>query len=242
MPRQARLVIPGYAMHVIQRGNDRKTCFRSHRDYLVYLVLLRDCSVEAGCLIHAYCLMPNHVHLLLTPRGIDSCAAQMHGVSQRYAAYFNRRYDRTGTLWEGRFKSCLVDSAEYMLACHRYIEMNPVRAGLVTTPAEYSWSSFQGNAGLRKDSILTAHPERERLSTETYVDLFGETLTNTLLMDIRNAANSGCPLGSQTFKEVIERSTGRRVEKLKPGPKKAPSRGSESSVAVPDLFSGGGVS
>jgi putative transposase len=241
MPRQARLILTGCAVHVIQRGNDRKPCFLDDRDFLVYLALLGDLSAHAQCAIHAYCLMTNHVHILLTPRLKESCALLMHGIGQRYAAYFNRRYARTGTLWEGRFKSCLVDSADYALACYRYIEMNPVRAGIVSLPDQYPWSSVHGNCGTRNDPILAPHAEYEALGSTAYRALLVEELPQPLLSDLREAVNGGRPLGSQRFKDGVERSTGRRTTKLKPGPKKAEAA-TESSVAVPDLFSGGGVS
>ena len=128
MPRLARLVVPDVALHVIQRGHDRKPCFRHDTDHLVYLSNLAELSRRTRCAVHAYCLMTNHVHLLLTPSDERACATLMRNLGQRYVQYFNRRYERSGTLWEGRYRSCLVESAAYVLACYRYIERNPVRA------------------------------------------------------------------------------------------------------------------
>jgi len=155
MARQPRLVLPDTALHILQRGVDRDDCFREPTDRLVYLTLLRDLSAAARCAIHAYCLMTNHVHLLLTPGDIDGPATLMCKLGQRYVPYFNRRYGRTGTLWEGRFKSFLVESARYVLGCYRYIELNPVRAGMVAAPAAYAWSSHGGNIGLVENRLLS---------------------------------------------------------------------------------------
>lgn len=158
MARQPRLVVPDIALHIVQRGVDRKDCFREDTDRLVYLTLLRDFSAATGCSIHAYCLMTNHVHLLLTPTDASGPATLMYRIGQRYVPYFNRRYGRTGTLWEGRFKSCLVDSARYVLGCYRYIELNPIEAGMVAAPASYPWSSYCGNAGIVETSS-SAHTQ-----------------------------------------------------------------------------------
>lgn len=207
-------------MHVIQRGNDKQPCFLADQDYLVYLALLGAQSARTGCAIHAYCLMTNHVHMLLTPQRVISIAALMHAIGQRYAAYFNRKYGRTGTMWEGRFKSCLVDSAEYTVACYRYIEMNPVRAGMVRQPDQYPWSSSNGNCGMRHDLILTPHPEYEAIGPGAYRAVLLDQLPEGLLTVLRETVNSGRPLGARAFKDSIERSTGRRTTKRKPGPKK----------------------
>src|SRR5689334_18110501 len=163
MGRFARLVVPDVALHVVQRGNNRQACFLHDNDRLVYLSLLRNGAVFRHCALHAYCLMTNHIHLLVTPKGGEGCSLMMRDVGRDYAAYFNRRYERTGSLWERPFKSCLVDSAAYVLACYRYIERNPVRAGMVDHPGAYAWSSYQANA-LRHDALLTPHPEYIALS------------------------------------------------------------------------------
>jgi putative transposase len=126
MGRRARLIVPGLPVHVVHRGNNRLTCFQQEGDYLVYRALLLQGSRQFKCAVHAYCLMGNHMHALLTPPDASGLAGFMHGTAQRYAYYYNRRYDRTGTLWEGRFRSSIVDSSEYLLACYRYIELNPV--------------------------------------------------------------------------------------------------------------------
>src|SRR3954464_288959 len=159
MARQPRLIVPDVALHIVQRGVDRQDCFSEETDRVVYLSLLRELCEETRCAVHAYCLMTNHVHLLLTPAAPDGPSVLRRKVGQRYVPYFNRRYSRTGTLWEGRFKSCLVDSPRYVLGCYRYIERNPVEARMVATPISYRWSSYAGNAGLADDQLLTPHVE-----------------------------------------------------------------------------------
>jgi putative transposase len=145
MPRRARLVIPCIPWHIIERGNNRSAGFYDTGDYQFYLDTLSEQAVNSDCDIHAFCLMTNHVHLLLTPNVNDSAASLMKQLGQRYAQFINRTYHRSGTLWEGRFRSCLVQNARYTLVCYRYIEMNPVRAGIVSHPAEYRWSSYRVN-------------------------------------------------------------------------------------------------
>src|SRR5687767_2293349 len=164
MARHPRLILPGVALHVIQRGNNRNACFAHDSDYLTYLAHLRHLSRQYQCDLHAYCLMTNHVHLLLTPQESEACSFMMRDLGRSYVRYFNRRHDRTGTLWEGRFRSCIVESAEYVLACYRYIELNPVRAGIVGQAVAYLWSSHAANSGARHDPSLSPHAELEALS------------------------------------------------------------------------------
>src|SRR5688500_18849365 len=193
MPRQSRLVIPGVAMHVIQRGNNRSACFGARSDYLLYLLHLNELAKKFVCMVHAYCLMPNHVHLLLTPSSDEGCRCLMRELGQRYVQYFNRRHGRTGTLWEGRFRSSIVESARYVLACYRYIEMNPVRAALAQRPHAYEWSSHRANIAEQSDSLLTPHAEFVALGRDpaarsaAYLGLFEHALEATLLAEIRAA-------------------------------------------------------
>lgn len=203
MARQARFLLPGVAAHVIQRGNNRGTCFRIAGDYLAYLSFLRELSAKFECAVHAYCLMPNHIHLLITPPSADACAGMMRELGYRYARYFNRRYARTGTLWEGRFRSCVTDSARYVLACYRYIELNPVRAGLSSRPDAYEWSSHAVNVGQRTNLFLAAHPEFLALGTtaetrkQAYVGLIEQALDPAMVSAIRKATHSGQRLGTE---------------------------------------------
>jgi len=145
------LSLPGIPWHIIQRGNNRSVCFHGEQDYQFYLHCLKEFADKFGCAVHAYVLMTNHVHLLLTPAREDSARLLMKHLGQRYVQYINRTYQRSGTLWEGRFRSCLTQSEEYVLACYRYIELNPVRAGMVMRPQDYRWTSYHAN-GLGKAS------------------------------------------------------------------------------------------
>ena len=204
MGRQARFVLPGVALHVIQRGNNRSSCFRGSSDYQVYLSCLRELSAKFECGVHAYCLMTNHVHLLVTPPSAAACAGMMRELGQRYVRYFNQRYLRTGTLWEGRFRSCVAESARYVLACYRYIELNPVRAGLAHSPEAYEWSSHRVNRGMRADAaLLSPHVEFLALGTtieartRAYVELFEQALDPAVVTAIRKATHAGRRLGSE---------------------------------------------
>jgi putative transposase len=232
MTRQARIVVPGIPMHIVQRGNARMACFREERDYLVFMALVQEASHSAECRLHAYCLMPNHVHLLVTPVQPVSSAKMMSALCQRYSRFFNNKYRRTGTLWESRFRSCLVDSDQYLLACHRYIEMNPVRAGLANRPADYPWSSCAGNSGLREDSLLTPHPQLKELGFHSYVGMLSDVLEPTILEEIRRSTAGGYPFGGSPFKEMVEKQTVRPIERRRPGPKTKVER----SVTVTELF------
>ena len=225
MPRGPRLIVPGIALHIVQRGHDRRDCFRQETDYLVYLANLRDLSARMQCALHAYCLMTNHIHLLLTPSDLAGCARLMRNLGQRYVQYFNRRYERSGTLWEGRYHSCLVDSAPYVIACHRYIERNPVRAGMVSSAGEYRWSSYGGNVGLAADQLLTAHPEYLALGTSelarqaAYQGLFAVRDDPAFLAAIRDATNGGFALVGESLKARLAPDVVVRLERKPPGPR-----------------------
>lgn len=217
MGRYARPVFPGVALHAVQRGNNRQDCFHRDNDRLVYLSLLGDAARLRHCAIHAYCLMTNHVHLLFTPEDEAGCSLLMRDVGRDYAAYFNRRYERTGSLWERPFKSCLVDSAEYVLACYRYIERNPVRAHMVQHPSEHPWSSFAGNAARRLDALLTPHAEYEALSVDNYLLLLADADQDEFLRAVREATHAGYPLVGERLRSQLEQR-GVRLERRKPGP------------------------
>jgi putative transposase len=237
MPRQPRLVVPDLPVHIIQRGNDRQACFKAERDYLVYLALLRELAEKSRCRLHAYCLMTNHVHLLVTPGSENACAVLMRGVSQRYSQYFNRTYGRTGTLWEGRFRSCLVESAEYVLACHRYIELNPVRAGLTQHPGHYAWSSYLTSIGASVDPSIVLHPDIAGLGRAEYASIVAHTLEPELLLKIRDCTNGGYPLGSEPFKQSLKPRSNRKLERSRPGPPAKLAKGQiASSEPDRDLF------
>ena len=225
MARHPRVILPGVALHVVQRGNNRNPCFREDADYLTYLACLRHLAGKYACEVHAYCLMTNHVHLLLTPADSDRCGLLMRDLGRSYVPYFNRRHGRSGTLWEGRFRCCLAVSARYVLACYRYIELNPVRAGMASAAAAYRWSSHGGNSGARKDLLLKPHAEYLALGNEettrraAYIGLFHQTLEPCVLRSIREATHGGFPLVSERFKSAVLEPAGFRTERRKPGPR-----------------------
>ena len=224
MPRQARIVVPEIALHVVQRGHNRQTCFRHDLDYRVYLKWLGKLLGPTGCLLHAYCLMTNHVHLFITPSRIDSCAKLMRNIGQRYAQYFNRRYERSGSLWEGRFRSCLVDSPVYVLACQRYIELNPVRAGMAKSASAYRWSSHNANSGREASRLVSPHPtllalgENAEAQQRRYAELFDEADDPSFLAAVRDATNGGFALVGDAVKSKLEASTGRHLARRRRGP------------------------
>lgn len=202
MPRIGRSVIAGVAMHIVQRGNNRAPCFFGDADRLTYLRLLLEYSRDTRCAVHAYCLMTNHIHLLLTPPEPGACGQLMKGVSQQYVQHINRIHKRTGTLWEGRFRSSLVTDSDYVLACYRYIELNPVRAGLTTRPEHYEWSSYRCNADGKPDSLIEAHPvycgleDSEEARRLSYRGLFDAPIGSETLDEIRSAVRNCRQLGS----------------------------------------------
>lgn len=223
MARLPRLVIPQQPHHVIQRGNDRQLIFRDAADYGIFLGWLRESAKQFNVAIHAYVLMSNHLHLLATPADSIGLARMMQWVGRHYVPYFNHKYERSGTLWQGRFKTAVIDSERYFLTCSRYIELNPVRAGMLHNPAEYAWSSYQHHIGLRTDPLITDHPlywalgntpfEREA----AYQALAEQGLTSDELQIMRKSAIKGWAIGSDKFQTQLEKLAERRVTPGKPG-------------------------
>ena len=217
MPRRARLSLPGIPWHIIQRGNNRSVCFHAEEDFQFYLHYLKEFAEKFGCAVHAYVLMTNHVHLLLTPARADSAGLLMKHLGQRYVQYINRTYRRTGTLWEGRFRSCLTQSEDYVLACYRYIELNPVRAGMVMKPQDYRWSSYHANGLGKAIALITPHDEYTRLGKteaerrEAYRALFRAHVDEALVEEIRSATNGNFALGGKRFQAQVETALGRRA-------------------------------
>ena len=166
MARKPRFLLPAVPQHVIQRGHNREPCFYSEQDYIRYLANLREAAKRNQVAIHAYVLMTNHIHLLVTPGHAHSISHMMQDTGRKYVRYINTRYKRSGSLWDGRFKASLVDSEFYLLTCMRYIEMNPVRAAMVNHPSEYRWSSYHSNAGGNRDTLLAMHPVYRRLNID----------------------------------------------------------------------------
>ena len=217
MPRTRRLLLPGHPLHVVHRGVNRGACFRDESDRVFYLGLLQEHLPASGCELHAYALMTNHVHLLFTPGDDGAAARLMKAVAQRYTQRCNKRWPRSGPLWEGRFKSSVVDSGAYSLNCHRYIEENPLRAGMVQHPAEYPWSSFRANAMGFPCPLLTVQRSMSLLGNDpmerrtAYRALFDTPQSEDEIGLIREAIKSGLATGSQEFIEQVGLATGRRA-------------------------------
>lgn len=224
-------------MHIVQRGINREPCFVAEEDYHCYLHWLEEAARDCHCAIHAYVLMTNHVHLLLTPAEAESPARLMQSLGRRYVQYVNRFYRRTGSLWEGRFKSSLVQAESYLLACQRYIELNPVRARMVGDPGQYRWSSYRANGLGQTDSRLTTHPlflglGRDDLErTATYRSLFRPQLDADAASDFRQALQLGMPLGNDRFAEAICARLGVR---LNTGQRGRPARTAPDAEMPPD--------
>jgi len=223
MARKPRLLLPGVPQHIVQRGNNRNPCFFADNDYLRYLEVLQTAANENDVSIHAYVLMTNHVHLLATPRGEWGITNMMQDVGRKFVQFINRSYQRSGTLWEGRFRACLVESEAYLLTCMRYIELNPVRARMVEHPEAYRWSSYAANAGGTSDNLVQTHECYRALGltnaarAAAYRDLFRYQLEETRIKIIRTALNGGLVLGKERFKDDVERVLKRRVRPGKAG-------------------------
>ena len=212
MPRRSRINFADVPQHIIQRGNNRQATFFAKEDYRFYLDHLFEASRKYGCVVYAYALMTNHVHLLASASKPYDLSRMMQHVGRYFVRYINRVYKRTGTLWEGRFKASLVDTETYFLRCCRYIECNPVRAGMVRGPGEYPWSSYRHHAFGMVDKLLAPHEQYERLASSdearqlAYRELFATELDEKELSEIRDTANRGWPLGGDRFKDEIERA------------------------------------
>lgn len=223
MARLARVELPNIPQHIIQRGNNRQACFASEQDFTAYLHWLKDYSIEAGVEVHAWILMTNHVHLLCTPTKPKAISRLMQNLGRRYVQYFNYTYGRSGTLWEGRFKSCVVQDDFNLLNVYRYIELNPVRALMVAEPAHYPWSSYQVNALGKHSDLCTTHSKYDELGVtanerqSAYRELFKQHIAVELLTNIHDSAVKGLALGNDKFKENIEFLSGRRVTEGKRG-------------------------
>ena len=229
MARLPRIVIPGYPQHVIVRGNNRAPIFNMEKDYRFYLEKLKQACAKHQCDVHAYVLMTNHVHLLITPNTESGIGKAIQMLGRYYVQYFNNTYQRTGTLWEGRYKSTVIDSERYLLTCYRYIELNPVRAqGMAGHPCDYPWSSYRHNALGQNDELIKPHPEYLGLGNTpeerqgAYQALFEAPIADKTLADIREATNKAWVLGSNDFKERIEKQINRRTApSLKGGDRKS---------------------
>ena len=211
MARQPRLVLPGQAHHIIQRGNNRQPIVVDDRDREQFLAMLREAALTHHVAIHAYVLMDNHVHLLATPDDAEGLSRLMQSLGRRYVGWFNHRYGRSGTLWEGRFRAALIEGERHLLACIRYIELNPLRAGLLSghDAADYRWSSCSHHLGRWRDPLVTEHPlfwglantpfEREF----AYRELLAEGLSDSQVQALTTAVFKGAPLASAGYLQVL---------------------------------------
>lgn len=198
MPRRTRQFRDGGTLHLTRRANNRARCFVDDFDRMAFLTMLGDLARELAIALHAYVLMDNHVHLVATPRKATDPSEFMHGLARGYAWYFNRRHERTGSLWEGRFWAAGLETDSYVLACHRYVELNPVRAGMVDRASDYRWSSHRANAGMDASELLTPHPSVAALGPTTqsvqryYAGMFDEPLDDSVIASLRLGAVPGC--------------------------------------------------
>ncbi|HXE21904.1 MAG TPA: transposase [Rhodoferax sp.] len=223
MARLPRLTVPGYPHHVIQRGNNRQAIFASAADYQMLLELLHDNARKFGVALHAYVLMTNHFHLLVTPESPDSLPQMMQAVGRRYVRYFNDAQGRSGTLWEGRYRSTLIQTERYLLACMVYIDLNPVRAGLVAEAKDYPWSSHGHYVGLRSDKLVTPHSLYWELGNTpfarevAYAELVRAGVDAKQQTALTESALSGWALGEPDFMADLQTRTQRRVSKTQAG-------------------------
>lgn len=254
MPRRPRIHLPGVPIHLVQRGHNREACFFTDEDFLAYREWLGEALKKSGCALHAYVLMTNHVHLLLTSPGAAAVSQLVMSLGRRYVQYINKTYRRTGTLWDSRYKSSLVHADDYLLLCQRYIELNPVRAGMTDDPAHYRWSSYRANGLGQADALLTPHDvflalgdkgpgstfpvenQTRPLICAAYRALFRSELDHEALTDIRLALNQGQPLGKGRFIDQVENMLGRRCEvrpRGRPRKMEAPSELKDQQQALP---------
>ena len=237
MSRAPRIEIPGVPLHIVQRGNNRTACFFGDVDRRFYLKCLAETARRRGCAIHAYALMTNHVHLLVTPQAPGAASAMLQDLGRRYVRVINDVQGRTGTLWEGRFKSNPIDSETYLLTCHRYIELNPVRAGVVFDPADYRWSSHTYYSSGKPNPLISEHqvylnlgpgPESRR---KAFRSLFADPVGESDMKRLRTAINKGWAVGSEQFLDRIASMAGRSV---RPAPRGRPPRQIDTQADRPD--------
>ena len=215
MARLPRLTLAGYPHHVIQRGNDRRAIFVDDTDRRQYLAALKEVAAAAGLQVHAYVLMPNHAHLLLTPARAEDLGRAVQALGRRYVRWFNDRHRRKGALFEGRYRSSVVDADHYLLACMRYVEMNPVRARLCDRPADFPWSSHRHHVGLSLDPVVTDHPVYWSLGNTpferqaAYLRLFDHAPVQDETDRIRRCVQGGWLLAGRELTAQLERNAGR---------------------------------
>ena len=246
MPRPLRIDIPGIPQHVVQRGNDRQPCFFDDADYLCYHTELREIARREGCFVHAYVLMTNHVHLLLTPSQAGAVGRTMQALGRRYVRYINATYGRTGTLWEGRYNSSLVGDGDYLMRCQRYIELNPLRAAMAADPRDYRWSSHHALAYGEADPLIAPHPDYLALGANPaerqlrYRAMVMATVDPEDVETIRKHLSRQHAYGSERFRLAIEAQLGRTIGPQKIGRPNKENRGQSrllepTNLSLPDL-------
>lgn len=238
MSRPNRLDLPGVPQHIVQRGVNRSPSFMREIHYLAYLQLLGEYATRLDCDIHAYVLMTNHVHLLVTPHTKGGVGRLMQALGRKYVSFVNYTMGRTGTLWEGRYKSCLVGSAQYVLACYRYIEFNPVRAGMVSSPGQYRWSSYAANAIGRTNPLITPHAAYSSLAhavdarCEAYLDWVRSREFHHDEASIRLLTSRQRAFGDDDFRAELEKEHLRPMGPLKDG---RPRKSRAVAIRKPEL-------
>ena len=217
MPRKPRFYLPGVPVHLVQRGHCRDPIFFDRQDYVTYLHWVKVSSTKYDIAIHAFVLMTNHVHILVTPKNGPEISLFMQFIGRRYVPYINHKYGRSGSLCEGRYKASLVQEEDYFLKVMRYIELNPVRANMVDALGHYRWSSYCHNCGVKKIKFIEFHQtylalgSTEPLRSQAYIDLFQQDLTSAEMKHMRAAWQTGTPLGSDLFIEKVEQQLARKV-------------------------------
>lgn len=219
MPKFPRLVVPGYPHHVTQRGVRRQSTFFDASDYEAYIELVKELKVVAGVNIWAYCLMPNHIHVIAVPETKDSLARLFGAAHHRYAKRVNAIHNWRGHLWQERFYSVAMDE-KHTLAAMRYVELNPVRAGLCDRADEWPWSSVHGNLGNERDDMIDGSEARDIISD--WQHFLSEGDEAGLIDSLRKQTSTGRPIGDDRYIDMLERKTGRRIHRCNPGP--APKR------------------
>ncbi len=236
MARLPRLIVPNQPHHVIQRGAGQQAVFLDSDDHTIFLKYLKEASRHFKVLIHAYVLMPNHIHLLASPSDQTGMARMMQWIGRFYVPYFNHKYDRVGTLWQGRYKAAVVDSERYFLLCARYIELNPVRAGLAMQPEEYRWSSYRHHVGMQHDSLIAEHTLFWALGNTpfareaSYRHLVEEAIPKAEVEALTEATLKGWAIGSDQFKARLEKQSHQRV---RPGRRGRPARPALPEATIP---------
>ena len=232
MPRKPRFFLSDVPVHIVQRGHSREPVFFENDDYSTYLHWVEEAADRYDCAIHAYVLMTNHIHFLVTPQDKQGVSLMIQHIGRRYTPYINHTYGTSGSIWEGRYKASLIDDEDYLLTCMRYIELNPVRANMVNNPSQYRWSSYRCNAQGKDNTLITPHPLYRQLGRtlkarcDAYKALFNAPVDVDDLKDIRSALQTGTPLGNDNFKEKIEKKLKTKVGQDRRGRPDGPLKGS----------------